>query len=122
TDFKSISIAFTNNVAPEKQLGSLPALLMNVGDFETAVDAEAICTSSNVLDQLRDNTTIAFDIACKNPDFGAMWDICAATLDEGDRNFPLNMSVTIKSKATGFEHTPLGCTASLTVFPYLPSA
>jgi hypothetical protein len=121
TDFKSLKVTFKNNVTPEKQLGTLGASIMQLGDFEVELEADVIFTSSDVIERIRDNATVQFDVAMRNGDFGALVDIMSMSIDEGDRNFQTNMSVTIKSKCTGFQDAVLGSTAGVSVFGYLPN-
>jgi hypothetical protein len=122
TDFTSLKITLKNNCEPEKQLGTLGAVLINVGKFEVMVEADVIFTSDQVIKGIRDNRTCALDVAMRNADFGALLDVTSMTLDEGDRKFETNKSVGISAKTTGFQDAILGYTASLSVFPYLPSA
>lgn len=122
TDFTSIKVSFKNNVAPEKELGVLGAVLMNVGKFEVMVEAEVIFTNDQVIKAIHDNRTAAMDVAMRNGDFGALLDISSMTIDAGDRKLETNKSVLISTKATGFQDANLGMTAGLSVFPFLPAA
>lgn len=120
TDFKSVKITFKNNVNPEKVLGALGAAIMSLGRFEVMVEAEVLFTASDVVDAIRDNRTITMDFGVRNTDFGLLIDVMAASMDEGDRNFPTNQTVTIKAKSTGFQDPTLGSTAGVSVFGFLP--
>lgn len=121
TDFKNAKITMRNNVTPEKVLGTLGAALMNLGRFEVDVEAEVVFTSSDVVDAVRDNISVTMDFGARNSDFGFLIDVMSCSLDEQDKNFQTNMSVTIKSKATGFQDPTLGATAGLSLFAYLPT-
>ncbi len=61
------------------------------------------------------------DFAMRNGDFAALIDVMSASLDEGDRNFPTNASVTLKTKSSGFQDEWLGSTAGMSIFPYCPA-
>lgn len=122
TDFKNIKLTFKNNATPEKVLGTLGASRVNVGRFECMVEADVLFTSDDVVKAIRDNREVYMDVGIRNGDFGAMLDVMSMTLDEGDRNFPTNQSVTIKTKATGFQNPTLGSTAGMTIFGYLPAS
>lgn len=122
TDFTSLKITLKNNCEPEKQLGTLGAVLINVGKFEVMVEADVIFVSDQIIKGIRDNRTVSLDVAMRNADFGALLDVCSMTLDEGDRKFETNKSVGISAKATGFQDDLLGITASMSMFAYLPAA
>ncbi len=121
TDFKNVTVTFKNGVTPEKILGTLGATRMNLGRFECMVDADVVFTSSDVVKAIRDNRTITMDFAMRNGDFAALIDVMSASLDEGDRNFPTNASVTLKTKSSGFQDEWLGSTAGMSIFPYCPA-
>ena len=120
TDFQNIKITIANNVEPQKQLGTLGATLLNIGKFEVTVEADCIFTSDAVVKAVRDNRTCSMDVALRNGDFGALFDLSSMTIDATDRKFETNKSVMISAKVSGFQDEVTGFTAGLTVFPYLP--
>lgn len=120
TDFQNIKISFNNNVDPEKQLGTLGAVLLNVGKFEVGIEADCIFTSDSVVKAVRDNRTCSMDVALRNGDFGMLIDVDSMTLDSTDRKFETNKSVKVAAKATGFQGLTSGFESGITVFPYLP--
>ena len=122
TDFKSIAITFKNNVSPEKALGRLGAALSNIGVFEVMADVDVIFTNDTVIKAIRDNRTANLSVGVRNGDFGALIDVPSMTIDEGDRQFGKNESVRISTKSSAFQDAKLGCSASLSLFPYLPAA
>lgn len=122
TDFTSLKVSIKNNVEAEKQLGQLGAVLMNLGAFEVSIEAEVIFTSDSIIKGIRDNRTVSFDIGMRNGDFGALLDIPSATIDEGDKKFETNKSVGVSAQCMAFRDQTLGLTASLSVFPFVPSA
>lgn len=121
TDFQNIKITFANNVEPQKQLGTLGAVLLNVGKFEVTVEADCIFTSDSVVKAVRDNRTCSMDVVMRNGDFGALIDVSSMTIDSTDRKFETNKSVMISAKSTGFQDAVTGFTCGMTVFPYLPA-
>jgi hypothetical protein len=120
TDFTNIKITVKNNVAPEKQLGTLGATKMNVGKFEVMVDADLIFTSDDVIKAVHDNRVAVMDVAMRNGDFGLLLDVSSMSIDDTQRKFETNKSVVIVSKGTGFQDATLGFTMGGSVFAYLP--
>jgi hypothetical protein len=122
TDFTNIKITMKNNVEPEKQLGTLGATLMNIGKFEVSVEADCIFTSHEVIEAVHDNRICNMDVAMRNTEFGMLLDIASMSLDEAGRKFETNKSVQITAKASGYQDSLLGYTASISMFAYLPKA
>lgn len=121
TDFKNFSVTIKNNVSPEKVIGILGAKYMNAGMFDVEIDATALFTSAAVIDAMRDNTTVTAEACMRNDDGAFIIDLPSMTIEGGDKQFPINQSVTIGLKSAGFQHPVLGTSASISTFPYMPS-
>jgi hypothetical protein len=120
TDFQGVKLTIKNNADPQKILGTLGANRINVGRFEAMLEATVIFTSDKLISSIRENPQVTMDIGVRNGDFGALFDIMALQVNEGDRKFESNKAVTIESKLSGFIDPTLGSTMGITVFPYLP--
>ena len=119
TDFESLKITQKNNLDPQKQLARLGAKRLNHGEHEAAIEADVIFTSTQVIKMVRSNETGSLDILMRNPDFGALYELQALTVDAAGRKLEKNKGVTITSKATGFQKKL--STDSLSVFAFLPA-
>lgn len=122
TDFKNATIIFNNNVSPEKVIGTLGARYMNTGNFEVNIDTSVLFTSEGVLAAIRANDTVTMEIALKNEDGGLVLDVPAMTMGGGGKEMPVNESVQLQSTGEAFEHSTLGTSIGVSVFPYLPAA
>jgi hypothetical protein len=122
TDIKQMSVTVKNNVTAEKVLATLGGKYMNAGLFDVEVDASVLFTSSGVIDAMRANSTVTMEAAIRNDDGGFLLDIPAMTVEGGDKEFPVNQTVTISMKSMAFQHATLGTSLSVSCFPYLPSA
>jgi hypothetical protein len=121
TDFKSLKLTLTNNVAGEKVLGRLGPKYLNAGNVEVDVDTQAIFTNRLIPARVRDNSTLGLDFAVRNDDGGAYFDLPAGTLDSGGREYPVNASVLINTTFKSFEDPVLEHSFSCSLFPVLPS-
>jgi len=119
TDFESLKITQKNNIEAQKQIARLGAKHLNHGEHETMAEADVIFTSTEVIKMVRSNETGSLDILMRNPDFGALYEIQALTLDSSGRKLEKNRGVKITSKSTG--HQKKLSTDSLSVFAFLPA-
>lgn len=120
TDFKSLTVTFSNNVSPEKILCTLGAKFMNFGNFEVAVEAQLVFSDSKVSEAVRNNTTLSMDFGLKNDDGALFIDIPAVTLGGGDREFPVNETVLINTTGEAFADPTLNTSIGLSFFPIVP--
>lgn len=121
TDMKKVTLTLKNNVSPEKVLGTLGGKYMNAGMFDVEIDADVLFTSSDVLAAMRSNATVSMQLAISNADGGILFDVPSMTLEGGDKQFPINQTVSIAMKSMAFQDGVLGTSASISTFPYLPS-
>lgn len=122
TDFKSLSISIKNNVSPEKVLGTLGARYMNAGMFHVDIDAQVLFTDSSILEAMRNNATLTMEVAVRNDDGGFVMDIPSMTIEGGDKEFPINQTVSIAMKTMAFQDDRFGSSVSMSTFPYLPAS
>lgn len=121
TDWQSIKLTTKNNVNPIKKLGVLGAVSMSLGKHTVESEIDAIFTSDEIIKGIRDNRDATLDVLMRNPDFGAVLNIQAMTLDSGDRKMERNKIVLITSKQTGHMNDLSSSTESLSVFAHLPT-
>lgn len=117
TDFKSLTITLNNNVSPEKVLGVLGAKFINTGNFEVDIEAQLVFTNSEVIDRIRDNTTVTMEVFVDNDDGVIILDIPSMTLGGGDYEFPVNESVLLNTTAQAFLDSTLGTSIGVSIIP-----
>lgn len=122
TDFKSLTMTVRNNVTPEKVLGTLGGKYVNAGMLDVEITANVVFTSSDVIKAIRDNRTVTMEVGFRNDDGGFVFDVPAMCIGEGDKDFPVNQSVSINLKSYAFQDPVLGSSVSLSTFPYLPAS
>jgi hypothetical protein len=121
TDFKSITLTLTNNVSPEKVLGTLGAKYLNAGNIEVDVEAQMLFTNPDLVERIRCNKTVGLDFALHNDDGGAYFDFPSGTLGGGDREYPVNESVLINTTLMTHRDPLFGTSFSVSFFPVLPA-
>lgn len=121
-DFKSLSLSVKNNVTPEKVLGTLGGKYMNAGLFDVEASGQVLFNDSDFLAAMRDNDTVTLEACIRNDDGAFVFDIPAMTLEGGDKEFPVNQTVSISMKSMAFQDPRLGCSLGVSIFPHLPDA
>lgn len=121
TDFTSMTLTIQNAISREPQIGHVGGKIMNAGKFQQQFSANALFTSAEVLHAVKCNKTCTADVLLRNPDFGALLDIQAMTLNEAPLNMEKDKTVKIGSTGQGFMNGLSGSTGSLSMFAYLPS-
>lgn len=120
TDFKSLTINFSNNVTPEKVLCNLGAKFINFGNFEVSIEAQLIFSDARVASAVRENRTVTMDFGLKNDDGALKIDIPAMTLGGGDREFPVNETILINTTGEAFADPVLNTSIGISLFPIVP--
>lgn len=118
--FKSLTITLLNNVTPEKCLGTLGATFVNSGLFEVNLEAEMLFTNKQIINAIKNNTTVTFACILKNEDGAIAMDIPELTFGEGNRGFPVDASVTVSLTGATFTST-FGHDIGVTVFANVPT-
>lgn len=121
TDFKNLTITLSNNVSPEKVIGTLGPRYMNAGNFEADIQAQVLFSEEGVPAAIRANDTVGMYFAVRNEDGGAVLDFPSGTLDGGNRDYPLNQTVLLNTTFAAFEDATLGYSLSVSLFPALPA-
>lgn len=120
TDFKSLTVTFSNNVSPEKVLCNLGAKYVNFGNFEVSIEAQLIFSDAAVAQAIRDNRTVTMDFGLKNDDGAMFIDIPAMTLGDGSREFPVNETILINTTGEAFADPILNTSIGISLFPIVP--
>lgn len=120
TCFKSLTLTLGNEVSPEKCLGTLGATFMNTGNFSVTLDAELLFTDKALVQAVKDNDTVTFDVLLQNSDGALHFDIPSMTLGGGARSFPLNETIRISVTGEAFEDATLGNSLGFTEYAYFP--
>lgn len=122
TDFKSLKLTINNQASGEKVVSQLGSKYINVGIMDVDIEADLLFTNSAVADAVRTNLTVTMDWSVRNQDGAILIDIPAMTFNTGDRDFPVNQTVQIKTTASAFKDDTLGTSLGITVFAYAPAA
>lgn len=120
TDFKDWTLDLNNNVSPEKVQGLLGAKYLNFGNIEVSIEGTLLFTNPEVIDRIRDNTTVTFDFLVTNDDGAIAVDIPSMTLGNGARELPVNESVRVALTGTAFVDAALGTSVGISLFPAYP--
>lgn len=122
TDFKSLTVTINNNVSPEKVLCNLGARYMNYGNFEINIEGTVLFTDSDVVDAIRNNTTVTMDFGLRNDDGAFMVDVPSFTLGGGAKDFPVNESINLNLTGEAFADNTLNTSVGFTYFPHVPAS
>lgn len=118
--FKDLTINIANNVNPEKVLGVLGALVMNVGKLDISGTTEVLFNSFDVVNAVRDNDTVSLDWGLKNDEGALHFDIPSMTLGNGQKTYPRGEAIKVGIDGMAFKDDFFGYVMSITKFPYLP--
>ena len=121
TDFANVVLTVDNGAAPEPVVGNLGAKFINIGNFVISLAAEILFDNELVLVRVRENTTVALQMAFANDEFATYWDAPAVTLSADSFNFPENQKAKIQTTVNVFEGTD-GYSLSCSKFNYKPAA
>lgn len=122
TFFKNLTLTLNNNVSPEKVLGTLGAAFVNVGNFDVNIESQVLFTNSEVINAIKNNTTLAIDFSLRNDDGALFFDLPAVTLNDGGKEFPENETVLVNTPAEAFEDPTLGTSIGISLFGFVPAS
>lgn len=122
TDFKSLTVAITNNVTAEKVLALLGARYINVGNFELDVTGEALFTNADVPTRIRNNTTVSMDWLLKNNDGAIAVDVPSATIGSDGKTYPVNETVRIQLSVAAHVDPIFNTSIGVSLFPVFPTS
>lgn len=120
TDFKSMAMTINNNVSPEKVLGTLGAKFINTGNFEIDLESQLLFSEGDVVDAIRNNTTLTMDFTVNNDDGAIYFDIPSMTLGGGNKDFPVDESILINTTGLAFQDATLSTSIGASLFPVVP--
>lgn len=100
--FKSLTLTLKNNVSPENCLGTLGASFMNSGLFEVNLEGQMLFTRKEIINAIKNNTTVTFAVIMKNGDGAIVIDIPALTFGDGAREFPVDESILVNLTGLAF--------------------
>ncbi len=124
--FKSLTLRIRNNASPENCLGSLGARFINTGLFEVNLEGQMLFTRKEIVNAIKNNTTVTFAAIMKNDDGAIAIDMPTATFGGGDREFPVDASVLVNLTGEAF-NDPVGTggiqnvSLGITLFPSVPT-
>lgn len=121
TDFKSITLTLNNGAEGEKVLGKLGPKYINVANFLADVESQMLFTNPAIIERIRCNRDLQWDLILRNTDGGVRLSIPIMTLDGGDREYPANQSVLINATGQAYKDPVLGISLGVSFFPVLPS-
>jgi hypothetical protein len=120
TDILDWKLTINNNIKPGVQQGFLGAVRMIFGKFQVKLDVTCIFTQDDVCKAIRDNRTVAFDVAVASTDGALLFDVPSAMLDDGAPAINANEEVTLPTTAMAFRDSTYNFTCGMQLFPFLP--
>ncbi len=121
--FKSLTLTIRNNVTPENCLGTLGASFVNASLFEVNLEGQMLFTNKEIVNAIKNNTTVTFTAILANDDGAFAFDLPSATFGGGDREYPVDQSVLVNITGEAF-NDPVGTipnvSLGLSLFPAVP--
>jgi len=105
--FKSLTVTIRNNVSPENCLGTLGASFVNAGLFEVNLEGQMLFTNKEIVNAVKNNTTVTFAAILSNDDGALALDLPSLTFGGGDREYPVDQSVLVNITGEAF-NDPVG--------------
>lgn len=105
--FKSLTLTIRNNVSPENCLGTLGASFVNAGLFEVNLEGQMLFTNKQIVNAVKNNTTVTFAAILSNDDGALAVDLPSLTFGGGDREYPVDQSVLVNITGEAF-NDPVG--------------
>lgn len=119
--FKALTLTINNGVTPDKCLGNLGAMFMNLADFEVTLELTVHFDDPDLASEVRNNGTVTADFALDNGDGAIHFDLPSLQLSGFPKEFPDNETVTVGGTATAFEDAVLGYSIGASLFPTVPA-
>lgn len=120
TCFKSVTLTLGNGVTPEKCIGTLGAVFMNVALFTVDLEGEVLFTNEDLAAAVRNNETVSMDLLLRNSDGAISIDLPSMTIGDGQPNFPVHESVTVSLTGQAFQDATFGTSIGISLFPVVP--
>lgn len=120
-DMTSATLTVKNNVSPKKVLAYLGAKYLNRGYIEADFETDVLLTNGDLLDAVRNNTTVTAEAGFRNSDGqGFVLDLPSCTVSGGDPTLAAHDQVSLKATFGAFRDVTFGYSVSFSLFPYLP--
>lgn len=119
--FQSITMKVSNGVTGQKCLGTLGPTSLNVGQFTVSIEGQMLFTRKEIVNAIRNNTTVTFACILKNEDGAIAIDMPQATVGNGGREFPLDESILVNITLDSFTGTTYPYDMGITVFAVVPT-
>lgn len=117
--FKSLTYTILNNVSPEKCLGVLGAVFVNVGLFEFNIEGQMLFTNKSIVNAIKNNDTVTFMQVLRNDDGVIAVDVPEANIGGGGREFPVDQSVLVNVTLQSFTSS-FGYDVGISILPIAP--
>ncbi len=120
--FKDITLAIRNNASPEGCLGHLGAEYINIGAFEIGLEGQMLFTRKEIVEAVRNNTTVTWALILYNEDGSAAFDVPSMTFGDGSRELPIDESVLVNITGESFTDATFGYDMGVSLFVGTPTA
>ena len=114
------NIAITNNVTPNKAIGTLGAFDASTGDFVVSGSLTAYFATVDAVAAIRNNSDVSFNAIFARENNGFVIDLPLITLGGGLLNVEKDQPITLPVDMSACEND-LGFTMGVTFFTYLPT-
>lgn len=114
------NVSISNNLTPQKAVGTLGAEFQNVGTLDVVTQVSGILSNPEYTQLLRDADSASFELGLQNNECGIVIDIPQMLLQGGDKQFPQNEAISINLVGQAFRDPIFGTSIGITIFPYLP--
>lgn len=118
--FKSLTLSILNNISPEKCLGTLGAVFVNHGLYEANLEGQMLFTNKQIINAIKNNTTVTFTAILANEDGAIVMDIPEMTFSGGAREFPIDQSVLVNLTGASFTSSQFGFDLGISLFSSVP--
>lgn len=119
--FKSLTLTIGNGLTAEKCIGTLGALFINTGQFTVDIEGQMLFTRKEIVNAVKNNTTVTFQTIVYNEDGAISWDLPTLTLGDGSREFPVDQSVLVNLSGMTFTDPTLGHDMGVSLFANVPT-
>ncbi len=118
--FKNLTTTILNNVSPEKCLGTLGAVFIAAGLFEANLEGQMLFTDKQIVNAIKNNTTVTLQSIMLNQDGAIVLDIPEMTAGGGGREFPVDQSVLVNITGASFTSNQFGYDIGISFLPAVP--
>jgi len=121
-----LTVSITNNVSPNKAIGTLGAIGVTAGTFAVSGSATAYFTSVDAIQAVKDNSSVTIDAHLVKNNKGITLDIPLLVLGDGRPNIEQDQAITlplnIDAASAALLSTTTDYTAMMVFYDYLPNA